>query len=83
LYVSGPQIGILATRVSAIVTDSEPKRHHYVPQFYMRRFACPGDPNKVMVIERHVVSSVFSGGAAPSSLRICVCFFDIARVANS
>lgn len=32
---------------------NEPKKHHYVPQFYMRRFACTGDENKVMVLERH------------------------------
>ena len=30
-----------------------PKKHHYVPQFYMRRFACPDDANKVMALERH------------------------------
>lgn len=30
-----------------------PKRHHYVPQFYLRRFACLEDPNKVRVLERH------------------------------
>jgi len=27
--------------------------NHYVPQFYMRRFACADDENKVMVLERH------------------------------
>ncbi|MCW1432156.1 DUF4238 domain-containing protein [Novosphingobium sp. JCM 18896] len=32
---------------------NEPKKHHYVPQFYMRRFACADDENKVMVLERH------------------------------
>lgn len=32
---------------------NEPKKHHYVPQFYMRRFACANDENKVMVLERH------------------------------
>ncbi len=32
---------------------NEPKRHHYVPQFYLRRFASPDDKNKVMVLERH------------------------------
>lgn len=32
---------------------NDPKRHHYVPQFYMRRFACADDANKVMVLERH------------------------------
>jgi Protein of unknown function (DUF4238) len=35
------------------VTANEAKRHHYVPQFYMRRFACADDENKVMVLERH------------------------------
>ncbi|WP_370675555.1 DUF4238 domain-containing protein [Pleomorphomonas sp. PLEO] len=30
-----------------------PKRHHYVPQFYLRRFACQDDPNKVRTLERH------------------------------
>jgi hypothetical protein len=30
-----------------------PKRHHYVPQFYLQRFACQDDPNKVRVLERH------------------------------
>lgn len=30
-----------------------PKRHHYVPQFYLRRFACPDDGHKVMTVERH------------------------------
>lgn len=29
------------------------KRHHYIPQFYLRRFACFDDANKVMVIEQH------------------------------
>jgi hypothetical protein len=32
---------------------NEPNRHHYVPQFYMRRLACATDPNKVFVVERH------------------------------
>lgn len=32
---------------------NEPQRHHYVPQFYMRRFACAEDVNKVMVLECH------------------------------
>jgi hypothetical protein len=35
------------------VSANESKRHHYVPQFYLRRFACPDDANKVMVLERH------------------------------
>lgn len=29
------------------------KRHHYVPQFYLRRFACADDANKVRVLEQH------------------------------
>ena len=32
---------------------NEPKRHHYVPQFYMRQFACTADANKIMTLERH------------------------------
>lgn len=32
---------------------NEAKKHHYVPQFYMRRFACADDENKVMMLERH------------------------------
>jgi hypothetical protein len=35
------------------MTDGRPKRHHYVPQFYLRRFACPDDANKVRILERH------------------------------
>lgn len=35
------------------MTEGHPKRHHYVPQFYLRRFACPDDPNKVRILERH------------------------------
>ncbi|WOF45098.1 DUF4238 domain-containing protein [Sphingopyxis indica] len=35
------------------MTAGRPKRHHYVPQFYLRRFACPDDANKVRVVERH------------------------------
>jgi hypothetical protein len=35
------------------MTNAHPKRHHYVPQFYLRRFACPEDRNKVRVLERH------------------------------
>lgn len=35
------------------MTEGHPKRHHYVPQFYLRRFACPEDPNKVRILERH------------------------------
>ncbi len=33
--------------------SNEAKKHHYVPQFYLRRFACPSESNKVMVLERH------------------------------
>lgn len=29
------------------------RRHHYVPQFYLRRFACEDDKSKVRVLERH------------------------------
>ena len=35
------------------MTAEKPRRHHYVPQFYLRRFACPDDANKVRVVERH------------------------------
>ncbi|WP_083224800.1 DUF4238 domain-containing protein [Sphingomonas panacis] len=35
------------------MTAGRPKRHHYVPQFYLRRFACADDANKVRVVERH------------------------------
>jgi hypothetical protein len=35
------------------MSDNAPKRHHYVPQFYLRRFACTDDPNKVLVLEQH------------------------------
>ena len=35
------------------MTAGRPKRHHWVPQFYLRRFACPDDANKVRVVERH------------------------------
>ena len=34
------------------MTAEKPRRHHYVPQFYLRRFACPDDANKVRVVER-------------------------------
>lgn len=33
--------------------SKKPIKHHYVPQFYMRQFACADDTNKVMVLERH------------------------------
>jgi Protein of unknown function (DUF4238) len=33
--------------------QNEPKRHHYVPQFYFRRFATGDDRNKVRTVERH------------------------------
>lgn len=29
------------------------KRHHYVPQFYLRQFACIDDSRKIMALERH------------------------------
>jgi Protein of unknown function (DUF4238) len=35
------------------MNGNAPKRHHYVPQFYLRRFACSDDVNKVMVIEQY------------------------------
>jgi hypothetical protein len=35
------------------MSGSRSRRHHYVPQFYLRRFACLDDPHKVMVLERH------------------------------
>lgn len=35
------------------MSEGHPKRHHYVPQFYLRRFACPDDPNKVRILEQH------------------------------
>ncbi len=34
-------------------SSNAPKRHHYVPQFYLRRFAAAGDRNKVGIAERH------------------------------
>jgi hypothetical protein len=33
--------------------SNAPKRHHYVPQFYMRRFGRADDANKVTVLERY------------------------------
>jgi hypothetical protein len=33
--------------------DNAPWRHHYVPQFYLRRFACADDINRVVVLEQH------------------------------
>lgn len=35
------------------MTAGRPRRHHYVPQFYLRRFACADDANKVRVAEQH------------------------------
>ena len=32
---------------------NRPQRHHYVPQFYLRRFCCADDAQKVMTLERH------------------------------
>ncbi|PYE92716.1 uncharacterized protein DUF4238 [Rhizobium sp. PP-F2F-G38] len=36
------------------MSEIEAKRHHYVPQLYLRQFACADDPNKVMVLENHL-----------------------------
>jgi hypothetical protein len=33
--------------------QNAPKQHHYVPQFYLRRFASADDRNKVRTVERH------------------------------
>lgn len=35
------------------MSANAPKRHHYVPQFYLRRFALVDDPHKVRVLEQH------------------------------
>ena len=32
--------------------SDQPKRHHNVPRFYLRRFACSNDLNKLMILER-------------------------------
>ena len=32
---------------------NDPKKHHYVPQFYLRKFRCIDDENKVPTISRH------------------------------
>jgi hypothetical protein len=32
------------------VAANEARKHRYVPQFYMRRFACADDKNKIMVL---------------------------------
>lgn len=40
-------------RRRSLMTAGRAKRHHYVPQFYLRRFACPDDANKVRVVESH------------------------------
>src|SRR3954447_19545526 len=32
---------------------SDPKTHHYIPQFYMRQFACKNDPTKITAVVRH------------------------------
>jgi len=32
---------------------NDPKKHHYVPQFYLRKFHCVDDENKVPTISRH------------------------------
>lgn len=31
----------------------DPKKHHYVPQFYLRKFRCADDENKAPTINRH------------------------------
>ena len=33
--------------------SDEPFKHHYVPQFYMRQFACVDDNKKIMTLECH------------------------------
>lgn len=43
----------LSRGVASMPSANTPRRHHYVPQFYLRRFACPDDANKVMVLEQH------------------------------
>jgi hypothetical protein len=43
----------IASSAPTTAAANEAKKHHYVPQFYMRRFACADDENKVMVLERH------------------------------
>lgn len=35
------------------MTANASKRHHYVPQFYLRQFACADDSNKMKIIEQH------------------------------
>jgi len=36
------------------MTDiNDPKKHHYVPQFYLRKFSCPDESNKVPTLSRH------------------------------
>ena len=37
---------------------NSPIEHHYVPQFYMRRFACIEDRKKVVVVERYLSTLV-------------------------
>ena len=34
------------------MATNEAKNHHFVPQFYMRRFVCADDEKKVAVLER-------------------------------
>ena len=38
---------------NSAMTINAAEDHHYVPQFYMRRFALSDDANKVMAVERH------------------------------
>jgi len=35
------------------MVQADPNDHHYVPKFYLRRFACADDVNKVSILERH------------------------------
>jgi hypothetical protein len=35
------------------MNSNTPKRHHYVPKFYLRRFACSDDVNKIIAQPKH------------------------------
>lgn len=35
------------------MAENAPIKHHYVPQFYMRQFACADNARKVMTLECH------------------------------
>lgn len=37
--------------IVAVAAPNRPKRNYYVHQFYLRRFACAENPNKVIVAE--------------------------------